>query len=176
MNSLAVKLKNYNIIKTSAVDIFLFSAVYLIPTFSHIIGYPLYIFEPMRIALILCLVHTSKKNTYFVALTLPLYSFIFSAHPVFLKSLLISSELVLNVFFFFLINQKTNKVLPAALFSIIISKVIYYLLKFFLIESALLVSGLISTSLYIQLLVTAGLAVYTYIFYPGGNSEHNQSC
>ncbi|MDY0202455.1 MAG: hypothetical protein RBR40_15895, partial [Tenuifilaceae bacterium] len=57
-------------------DIFALAFIYLIPTISHMLSFPLYLIEPMRIALVLALVHTTKRNAYIIALTLPLFSFL----------------------------------------------------------------------------------------------------
>ena len=77
-------------------DILALTFIYFVPTISHMLSFPLYLIEPMRIALILALVHTTKKNAYIIAITLPLFSFLVSAHPVFYKMMLISGELVID--------------------------------------------------------------------------------
>ncbi len=44
--------------------------------------------------LILAIAHTSRKNAYLIALTLPLFSLLISAHPSLIKTSLITGELV----------------------------------------------------------------------------------
>jgi len=73
-------------IKTYIIDFSLLIFIYFIPAISHLLAFPVYYFDPMRIALVVALIHTSKKNSFIIALTLPLFSFIISSHPQFIKS------------------------------------------------------------------------------------------
>ena len=57
--------------------------VYFIPSISHVLNVPIYLVEPMRIMVILAIAHTTQRNAYILALTLPLFSYFISAHPVF---------------------------------------------------------------------------------------------
>lgn len=142
-------------------DIVALAFIYFVPTISHMLSVPLYLIEPMRIALVLALVHTTKTNAYIIALTLPIFSFLVSAHPVLLKMILISAELVLNVWLFYLIFSKTKNAFASIFSSIVLSKGIYYLAKFALISFALMPSSkLIATPLYIQLITTVVFSFY----------------
>lgn len=136
--------------------------IYMIPTLAHLTQLPVYFIEPMRLMLILAMVHTNQTNAYILAFTLPLFSFAISSHPVFIKMLLITMELSLNVYLFFLFRKLIKKILPAIVFSIIASKLVYYLMKYFVIGFGLLNSGLISTPILIQLLTTAIFSAYIY--------------
>lgn len=147
--------------KSIVLDIFALAFIYFVPTISHLLNIPLYLVEPMRIMLILAIAHTSKKNAYIIALTLPLFSFLVSAHPNIFKVLLITAELVLNVWLFFELSKKTNQFV-AMLSSILISKVFYYLLKFGLISFAVLQTGLISTPIYLQLITSVVFSGYLF--------------
>lgn len=147
--------------KSIVLDIFALAFIYFVPTISHLLNIPLYLVEPMRIMLILAIVHTSKKNAYIIALTLPLFSFLISAHPNIFKVLLITAELVLNVWLFFELSKRTNKFV-AMLSSILISKIFYYLLKFGLISFAILQTGLISTPIYLQLITSVVFSGYLF--------------
>ena len=89
--------------KNIILDIFALAFIYFVPSISHLLNLPIYYIEPMRLMLILALVHSSKQNAYILALTLPLFSFLVSAHPVLPKMFLISFELCLNVFLFFIL-------------------------------------------------------------------------
>ncbi len=117
----------------------------------------------MRIALVVALIHTSKKNSFLIALTLPLFSFLISSHPQFIKSFLLSAELLLNLAFFFLLKEKIKNVFTSMLASIIISKAIYYLLKFTFISFALLDDSLFSTPYYFQVISAILLSTYIYL-------------
>ena len=142
-------------------DILALAFIYLVPTISHMLSFPLYLIEPMRIALILALVHTTKRNAYIIALTLPIFSYLVSAHPVFYKMLLISGELVLNVWLFYFILSKTKNAFVSILSAIVTSKAIYYIAKFIAVALILKTGeSIIATSLTIQVATTLVFSVY----------------
>ena len=136
--------------------------IYITPALSHLISYPIYFFEPMRVFLIFTIVHLKKKNAYLLALTLPLFSFIVSAHPSFVKMTLITFELSLNVFLFYLISERIKNSFFSLFISISISKLVYYSIKYLLINLSLLESSFISTPLLIQLGTAVTLSGYAY--------------
>jgi hypothetical protein len=106
-------------------DFIALSIIYLIPTLSHIFNFPVYYLDPMRLMIFLVIIHTNKRNSYIIAATLPLVSFIASSHPVFVKSLTMSVELILNVWLYYELSKMfKNKFLPAAL-SILVSKEVF---------------------------------------------------
>jgi len=149
-------------IKNIVFDLIALLAIYLVPAVSHLLSFPVYYLEPMRIMLILAIVHTSRKNAYLIALTLPLFSILISAHPSLIKTSLITGELLLNVWLFFFLSEKfSNKVL-GMFSSIIVSKLMYYLIKFLLINTALMGGDLISTPVYIQVIMLFVLSGYVY--------------
>lgn len=175
MKAIVANIQNGIHWKSLIIDFSALAFIYLVPTFSHWLSLPLYFIEPMRLMLIFSLVHTSKRNAYFVALSLPLFSFLISSHPVFAKMLLISFELSLNVYLFFLLKDSMKKVFPAILLSIILSKISYYTIKYFLIYFVIIKSGLISTPLYIQLVTTLIFSGYLYFVLKNTNSRQNDS-
>ena len=148
--------------KVIAFDILALVAIYFIPAISHKLSLPLYYLEPMRVALMFSILFTSFSNSIIIGLTLPLFSFAVSAHPVFIKTLLISSELVLNVVALYFISRKINNVTLSFTLSILISKIYYYSIKYVLISSTLLAGSVISTPIYIQGIM---LIVFTSVFY-----------
>ena len=150
-------------IKTYLIDFFLLLSIYFLPAISHLFAFPIYYLDPMRIALVVALIHTSKKNAYIIALTLPLFSFLISSHPQILKSFLLSAELIINLSLFFLLKEKLKNVFTSLFISIVISKVIYYSLKFVLIYFALLNDKLFSTPFYFQLISVIILSTYIYL-------------
>ena len=150
-------------IKSYVFDLIALLAIYLVPAVSHLLSFPVYYIEPMRIMLILAIVHTSRRNAYLIALTLPIFSLLLSAHPSLIKTSLITGELLLNVWLFFFLSEKfSNKTLSIFL-SIIASKIFYYLVKFFLITSVILTGELISTPIYIQIIVLFVSSGYFYL-------------
>jgi len=152
-------------VKGILVDISALAFIYFVPTLSHMLSQPVYLIEPMRLMLVLALVHTDRKNTYILALSMPVFSFMISGHPVFAKMFLIGAELSLNVFLFYLLAGMTKRLFPAIFMSIILSKAVYYLLKFTLIQLAVMNTGLVATPLLIQLVMTVVFSTYVFFFY-----------
>jgi hypothetical protein len=151
--------------KSIIFDILALAFIYFVPALSHLFNVPIYLIEPMRIMLILAMVHTTKTNAYLIALTLPLFSFLISSHPNIFKGMIITAELLLNVWLFFEISKRiTNKFL-SMLSAIVISKLVYYLLKFGLISFAVLESGLISTPIYLQVITSVIFSGYLYLIF-----------
>ena len=148
------------VIKKTAIDIFLISVIYFITPISHLLNFPLYLFDPMRVAIIISIIFTSRNNTFLLAITLPVFSFFISSHPFFLKAILISSELVLNIYIFYLLFSLWKKYFWSMLAGILAAKIFYYSFKYIFISSHLIDSSLISTPLLFQL----GLAVILSIF------------
>jgi len=149
--------------KSIVFDLIALLAIYIVPAISHLLSLPVYYIEPMRIMLILAIVHTSRKNAYLIALTLPLFSFLISAHPSLVKTSLITGELILNVWFFYLLSEKLSNKTLSIFLSIIASKIFYYLAKLLLINFTLLSGNLISTPLYIQIVLLFVFSGYVYL-------------
>jgi len=163
INSLSINLKSRKTVQTIIFNAFAFLFIFLVPAISHLIMLPVYYIEPMRVMLILMLLHTTKTNAYIIALTLPVFSFLLSGHPIPPKMMLISAELILNVFLFFFLVNKIKSV-PAALFiSVIGSKVFYYLVKLVLINAAVLSSGLVGIPIYIQIVMALLFTGYAFV-------------
>jgi hypothetical protein len=146
-------------------DIGAMAFIYLVPAISHLLSLPVYLIEPMRLMLILAMVHTSKSNAYLLALSLPLFSLVISGHPVFPKMLLIAFELSMNVFLFYILAKRIKTVFPAILLSIVISKMLYYAVKFLLIRLAVIETGLVTTPILIQVIMTFLFSFYLYLFF-----------
>lgn len=149
-------------IKTIALDILALSFIYFTPAISHLFNFPIYYLDPMRIMLILSLAHTSRKNSYIIALSLPLFSFIISSHPSIAKTFLISAELSLNIWLFYFISKKIRNEFVSILGSIVASKLVYYFLKIIFIQINLIDGELITTPIYIQVLTTIAFSTYIY--------------
>lgn len=150
-------------IKNIVFDLVALLAIYLVPAVSHLLSFPVYYLEPMRLMLILAIVHTSRKNAYLITLTLPLFSMLISAHPSLVKTSLITGELLLNVWLFFLLSEKLSNKTLSIFLSIVVSKIFYYVIKFLLINSAVMVGDLISTPIYIQIIMLFVLSGYIYL-------------
>ncbi len=157
------------------IDLGAFAFIFLVPTISHLISLPVYLIEPMRLMLILSLVHTNKKNAYLIALTMPLFSYLLSGHPLLPKMILITFELSLNVFLFYLLMNMIKRTFPSILLSIVLSKVVYYLIKFIMIKMTILNSGLVSTPIYIQIITTLVFSSYLFIFFKNNQKVSKQN-
>jgi hypothetical protein len=159
-STLAAIKSNGTLVKSVVVDIFGLAFIYLVPTFSHLLNIPLYLIEPMRLMLIIAIAHTTKRNAYLIALTLPIFSFLVSAHPHILKTLLITIELVINVWLFYFLKKHWKNYFAAMLTSILVSKLAYYLMKYAMINFAFLDSSLISTPIYLQVITMVVFSWY----------------
>ncbi len=158
MNSLVLDKKSTA--RIVILDILALLAIYLMPTLTHLLSFPIYLIEPMRIMLVLALLHTRKENAYILALTLPAFSFLLSGHPMLPKMIIITLELVLNVWLFITFSKMMkNNALPM-LASIVFSKAFYYFVKFALIGLGFLSIELVSTSIWIQLGMIAVFTAY----------------
>ena len=163
MEITSVHLLSISKIKNIIFDLIALLLIYLVPAISHMLGFPVYYLEPMRMMLILNIVHTSRKNAYLIALTLPLFSMLISAHPSLMKTSLITAELLLNVWLFFFLSEKLSNKTLGIFLSVIASKIFYYLVKFLLITSVLMSGELISTPMYIQILMLFVFSGYIFL-------------
>lgn len=160
-NIATITLSKVNI-KTLLIDAGALAFIYFIPALSHLLALPVYFIEPMRLMLVIAIAHTSKRNSYIIAATLPLFSFLISAHPNPIKMLLITGELLLNVWLYFYILQKSGKVFVSMISGIIISKAAYYAVKFALLSTLVLSGSLVSTPLLIQVITTLIFSGYLF--------------
>ena len=140
----------YKLVETILFNLVFTLIILFVPTLSHLTGFPFYIFEPMRLIIITYLIFTKSKNAYFLAITLPLFSYLFAGHPTLFKMPLVAIDLVVNVaFLYFLSRKKVNIYLSLAL-SIILGKIVYYVLKTLFVYFGLLVNGVVETPLLYQ--------------------------
>lgn len=159
------RLPSHEIIKSIVVDLLVLTAVYFLPAASHMLSVPLHMIEPMRIALIVSIILTNKSNSIIIAFTLPLFAYVISSHPHFYKSLLIGAELSINVYLFYYLLNRFNYVFVSMAASIVFAKIMYYSLKYLFLNLGLLSGSLISTPLYLQLLVTLILSLITSVMF-----------
>jgi len=139
--------------------------IYFTPALTHFLNFPLYLIEPMRLMLVLAMIHSDRRNAYLLALTLPLFSYAVSAHPVIYKMLLITAELLFNVWLFYTLRNRMKNTFAAMASAIVISKSAYYGLKAIFISAALVGPGLISTPLWIQVITTLIFSGYAMLFF-----------
>lgn len=149
---------SYKVITVDAIIVLLL--IYVVPALSHLTSIPFYLLDPMRVLVLGSYLYLkgNRNNALFLAISLPLVSFLLSAHPVFPKNLLISFELAINVLLIDVLVKKSQHIFFAVLLSILISKLIYYLVKWLLIMGGLLDTGIVDTNLLVQLGVACALS------------------
>lgn len=163
---ITAKLSTASVIRSVLTDLGALAIVYFLPTISHLIAFPMYLLDPMRIVIFASIIFSgSKVNSYILAFTIPLFSYFVGGHPVFAKSVLIGLELLANVTLFWYLYKKGNNVFWATLLSIILAKVFYYAAKFFMISFGVLQMELISTSLLVQCAVAFMISGITYMVF-----------
>lgn len=164
MEPILISKKNTIIISRSIVtDIILLGVIYLLPTISHLLAFPLYLLDPMRIVIFASILISSKKyNSYLLAVTIPIFSYFVGGHPIFLKSVTISIELLANVMLFWLLLKRWQNVFIVTLSSIIAAKVLYYAIKLFFVELGWIKMDIISTSIIVQVVMALIISILMY--------------
>ena len=168
--SLSSEIISLSMLKVYLIDLAIITFIYFLPARSHLTALPLYYLEPMRLAMLFAIIHTGKKNALIIAVTLPIFSLLVSSHPGFLKAILITGELLVNLVLFYSLRRKIN-VFSAALLSIIISKLLYYCAKYIFIQTQLIDGGLISTPLLVQLIIAVLVSIYAGLMFNKSTSS-----
>ena len=161
---ITLPLYNTYLSKTLLIDFLSITFIYFLPALSHLTALPLYLIDPMRIAVLFCLIHTNRKNVFLIAVTIPIFSLIVSTHPAIFKSVLITIELLANLVLFYFFIEKLSTFL-AMFLSIVLSKLIYYSGKYIFLQLEIIDGDLVSTSLIIQWAVALGLSLYAAIIF-----------
>ncbi|MCB0471872.1 MAG: hypothetical protein KDC56_02315 [Flavobacteriaceae bacterium] len=154
-------------------DLMAVAVILFLPAVSHLAPFPVYYLDPMRWVLFaVFFVNRDHFNAYLLAIGLPIFSMLYSGHPVFYKAILISLELFTNMFLLNLFIRPKNNIFFSVFISILASKIVYYLFKFTFIKWSLISGKLISTSLTIQLVIALGLSLVFFLF---AGKIHQQS-
>jgi hypothetical protein len=148
--------------KIVILDLMALAIIYLIPSVSHLLSFPLYLAEPLRVMVILSLIHTRKENAFILAVTLPLFSFLISGHPIMLKMLIIIFELGLNAFLFLILTKKMN-IFLSMLMSIALSKVFFYAIQYLFISATWIDPAMVEHPIVPQIVVTVVLSGYGWL-------------
>jgi len=149
--------------------------IYAVPSLSHLLNLPLYLFEPMRILLILTILHTRKSNAFVLALTLPIFSFAVSGHPIFYKMLIMTVELTLNVWLFYRFSRDVRINSLVMLLSIVLSKVVFYILQYLFITASLLTWEQVEHPIIPQLVVVFALTGYVFLVEKLKNAQKSEA-
>lgn len=132
---------------------------------SRFIGYPVYVLDPMRMMIILAFAFTPRWNGWVLALILPLASYFFGYHPTITKTTLMAFELLLNVWLFWYLIDKTRMTLLSILISIVFSKAVYYALKYVCLQLGWLDGELVATPLETQMITTAIFSLFIFFMF-----------
>lgn len=150
-------------INTIIFDFVCLAVMFFLPAMSHLSALPIYLIEPLRIMIILGLVHTRKENAIVMAALLPIFSYLVSGHPFFAKMLVISIEMVLNVGIYFFLVKLLNKPFFPMLLAIVFSKMFYFGCEYLFLGELIKMHSIGSHPLYIQGILTVLLSIYASI-------------
>jgi len=164
MKSISTTIQSKEFFINLILDISALAFIYLIPAIAHLVSFPVYMIEPMRLMLILSLAHGTNNNAYFLALTLPLFSLLVSGHPLFFKMLIITGELVLNVYLFFLFKRWLKNTFVSLISAILISKMSCYLAYLIFFSWAFVMEESSFSFILAQLSTTLIFSAYVYYF------------
>lgn len=159
---------------TFMIDVALLAALYFLPSLSHVTALPLYMLEPMRVALIVALLFTNRTNAYFIAFTIPLASAMITGHPTPFKALLMGIEFsILVACYSYFVQMLRIPAFAALTAAILVGKVVYYTMKYAALGAGLLSGSLISTPLLTQVVLAVGTAaVFGLVeYYRPGNKQ-----
>jgi hypothetical protein len=118
--------KTQDVRKGLFLDVVALVVVFFTPKIGLLIHLPFWMIEPMRLMVVLSIAHSSRANSYLLALTLPSFSWAVSGHPEFFKMLIMTGEMTVNVFLFYHLIRKSDSVFMSMIISIVVSKVLCY--------------------------------------------------
>lgn len=165
MNVQTASLSKKELLKALLLDAGALAFIFLAPSLTHLLSFPVYMLEPMRVMLILSLAHSSKKNSYLLALTLPLFSFLVSGHPEAVKMMVITAELVLNVFLFYLLSERIRNIFWSGMLSILVSKFFCYLAYLAVFSLAFVRAEAAPLFLLVQAATTLVFSTYLFLLF-----------
>lgn len=132
------------------------------PWISGITGLPVYYIEPMRIAVIIGILHFKKWTSMTLALALPFISFFILSHPPVDKAGIIAIELLINIYLFFKFYKIFKQGFLPMLFSIISSKTICYGIYLLVYDMDFFRSETSTDFLIAQMISTTIFSLYSY--------------
>jgi hypothetical protein len=151
-----------NVRKGLLLDIGALVVVFFIPKIGQYTHLPFWMIEPMRLMVILSIAHSTRANSYLLALVLPVFSWVVSGHPEFFKMLVMTGEITINVFLFYLLIREIDSVFLSMIISIVVSKVLCYTV-YLLLFSMMFVEDEAEPSFLIAQVITA-LVFSLYVY------------
>ena len=162
-------------VRTGLLDSAALAFVFFAPALAHLISFPVYMIEPMRLMMVLSLAHSSKRNSYILALCLPLFSFIVSGHPEFTKMMIITGELLLNVFLFYWLLRKSGNAFISMITAIIVSKMASYTMYLLVFSLAFVKAEAETGFVLVQVGTTIVFSCYIFLFGKKSMNKTTQS-
>ena len=142
-----LQLKTRAIVDVVVLDAVLLVAACFIPTISHLLAFPLYLLNPMLAFLLICILFGRDwRNALALAVLMPLVSCLFVGMPTAPKMVCMMAELATVVGVFSLLTRYLS-VFVSIVTAIFVGKIVYYLLKAWIIAPVVLVD----TAWWIQL-------------------------
>jgi len=137
---------------------------------SHSIGLPFYKLNPMHWVIYFTILFRkpSLGALIVLAFALPFTSNLLTGHPLLIKSVIMGVELsIYGTVFNIMINSYNARLVQAFVISQLAGHIIYYGLKYLMINAGLMENTLISTSIITQLIVFGclGLALFCTVKY-----------
>lgn len=152
------------VVVAALLDLLALVFVFFVPALSHHSGLPVYLIEPMRVMVILALLHSHRVNAWALAVILPAFSYFVSGHPLPVKMVIITLELLLNVGLFQLLRGRISPFFAMAS-AILVSKVFYYLVKYLVVSLGWLQMELFATPFTIQLITMLVFSGYAWLIF-----------
>lgn len=150
---------NGSIWRVAVTDLLLLGVGCSVPALSHLLSLPLYWLNPMLWVLLLGMVLVrDRRNGYFLALLLPLFSMLVVGMPTPAKALCMVAEYAMVVFVYGRFQAWKGHLvgtMGTLLVSMLCGKVVYYLLKAIVLTPAVLVG----TPVLVQVLVMLASAL-----------------
>lgn len=145
-------------LKATVIDLLILSGVYALVSWSHLIPFPLYKLEPMKLLLLVAIIFSTRGNAFLMAATIPLTSTLVSGHPVFPKNLIIGVELMVFAGILTASRMERYQVPFRFMAALLASKFIYYVVKAVVIYFGWLQMSLFSSDFTTQ--VQGGVIVF----------------
>lgn len=155
-------IKSQDVRKRLLLDIVALCVVFSVPKIGQYTHLPFWMIEPMRLMVVLSIAHATKANSYLLALALPVFSWAVSGHPEFIKMLVMTGELAVNVFLFYFIIKEIQSIFQSMIISIALSKVLCYVCYLVFFSQVFIQEETEPSYLIAQVISTLGFSLYVY--------------
>jgi len=162
-----------SVLKALILDVTALAVVFFIPVIATLFQLPFYMIEPMRMMVVISIAHSSRINSYLLAFTLSLFSWAVSGHPEFNKLLVMTAELVINVYLFYFLLKRLDNAFLSMIIAIIISKIICYSLYLVFFSMMFLQEETEPSFMIAQAITTLLFSIYISVLL---KKDHNNFC